>query len=145
MKPRSIRAVTEKGFEDTPIIAVPLGRDGEQEALIDLQDYKDLVALGVSPNWQLRGGNVSAKSSNIAADESILVARVLMDARPGQMVRFKDRDYKNLQRSNLSVVSGRGKKPDRSRIIEGLLGKLSPRKSRSVMVGKKFLRGLRPA
>ncbi|WEX07290.1 hypothetical protein [Chelativorans sp. AA-79] len=97
MKARSVRIL------EGSAVAVPLARDGRQEAILDLSDYNELIALGVYPNWQLRGGNVGSRGPN---GIKVLIARVLTDAKPGQRVVYRDGNKLNLRRGNLSVLDG---------------------------------------
>lgn len=111
-RPVHITGDQKKGF----LVHVPLARDGEQEAILDLDDYNELVSLKVYPNWSLRGGNVSAR---IPGGASVLIARVLTDANPGQRVVYRDGDRLNLRRENLSCSeSGFAVNHDRALTIE---------------------------
>jgi len=83
------------------IVSVPLGRSGKHEAKIGLDDYQELLSLRIYPNWQMRGGSVGARGPN---GVRVSIPRVLMDARPGEGVVYKDGDPTNLTRPNLKVV-----------------------------------------
>lgn len=83
-------------------VHVPLARNGEAEATIDFEDYQYLVSLGVSPNWQQSGRSVSARTPK----GNMLVGRILMDAKAGQRVQYKDGNPLNLKRDNLSIRDG---------------------------------------
>lgn len=109
MKPRSI--TVEKGGA----VRVPLSRFGEAECIISFDDYQELLDLGVYPNWQLRGGNVASRGPG---GISVLIARVLTDAKAGERVLYKDGDRKNLRRVNLSVVqNGFSVNHDRAKLL----------------------------
>jgi hypothetical protein len=111
-RPVRIEGDQQRGF----VVYVPLGRDGEDEAVLDLDDYNDLVALKVYPNWQLRGGQVGARGPG---GINVLIARVLTDAKPGQRVTYRDGDKLNLRRSNLECSeSGFSINHDRADLIE---------------------------
>jgi hypothetical protein len=111
-RPVRIEGDQQRGFT----VHVPLGRDGENEAVLDLDDYNDLVALKVYPNWQLRGGQVGARGP---FGLEILVARVLTDAGAGQRVVFLDGNPLNLRRSNIGLqVWGTAIHHDRADLIE---------------------------
>lgn len=110
-RPVRISGDQDNGF----LVHVPLARDGELEAALDLEDYNELVSLKVYPNWSLRGGNVSAR---IPGGGSVLIARVLTDARPGQRVVYHDGDKLNLTRKNLSCSeSGFAVNHDREMVL----------------------------
>jgi hypothetical protein len=96
MKSRSV-SIGPDGY-----LRVPLGRSGQHEAIIALDDYQQLIELGVSPNWQRCGGSVSA----VTKKGNMLVGRILADARAGQRVHYKDGNPLNLRRDNLSVREG---------------------------------------
>ncbi|MDQ0997025.1 hypothetical protein QFZ34_002207 [Phyllobacterium ifriqiyense] len=81
------------------VVCVPLGRSGNQEAAINREDYDELLSLGVSPNWQICSSSVASRGIG----HKVLVARVLMDAKAGQRVRYTDGNPLNLRRSNLSL------------------------------------------
>jgi hypothetical protein len=111
-RPVRIEGDQQRGFT----VHVPLGRDGGNEAVLDLDDYNDLVALKVYPNWQLRGGQVGARGP---FGLEILVARVLTDAGAGQRVVFLDGNPLNLRRSNIGLqVWGTAVHHDRADLIE---------------------------
>lgn len=115
MKGRPVRidGDREKGF----VVYVPLAR-GDDEAVLDLEDYNELVALKVYPNWQLRGGQAGARGPG---GINVLIARVLTDAKPGQRVTYRDGDKLNLRRSNLECSeSGFSVNHDRAMLLEAL-------------------------
>lgn len=123
MKARNVRLFVEHGNN---MVAVPLARDGKREAIIDHEDYSELLSLGLSPNWQIRGGSVSAHcpsgpvrtgGSSKAPSVPILVARVLTGAKGGQRVSYRDGDRLNLRRENLEVVTGWSSKNDRELVL----------------------------
>ena len=96
MKPRPITVTKQR------IAIVPLSRNGEHSATIDLEDYELLMSLGVSPNWQCTGGSVVARTPK----GTMLVGRILMDAKRGQQVRYLDGNPLNLRRDNLTIKQG---------------------------------------
>lgn len=95
MKPRPIRVEGDIAF-------VPLARNGKYEAVVDVSDYYSLIALGVSPNWQMTGGNVTARIDG----DLILVGRVLTGAKEGEITRYKNSNRRDLRRDNLSLTTG---------------------------------------
>lgn len=99
------------------IVKVPLSRDGKQEATISLEDYQELISLGMFQNWALRGGVVGACGPG---NVRVIVSRVLLDAKPGQTVEYKDGDKSNLLRENLSLREGYSVHHDRDLLIQSV-------------------------
>lgn len=88
-------------------IAVVTTRNGKKIELY-LEDYEYLMGLGLSPAWNLSPkGYVSAPAYR-AKGGQIGVARVLLDAGPGDLVRYYDGNPSNLRRENLSLAAGVG-------------------------------------
>ena len=81
---------------------VPLSRQGKHEAIVNLEDYEFLLSLGVSPNWQVSGGSVIARTP----EGAMLIGRILADAKAGQQVRYLDGNPFNLRRENLILKHG---------------------------------------
>ncbi len=99
MKARPVKITHQRGEY---LVHVPLSRNGEKEATVSYEDYHTLLSLGVSPNWQLTGGSVVARTPIGQA----LIGRILMDAKKGQQVRYKDGNSLNLRRDNLMLRNG---------------------------------------
>ncbi|RUU36347.1 hypothetical protein EOC93_25265 [Mesorhizobium sp. M6A.T.Ce.TU.002.03.1.1] len=104
MKARSVRI-------EGNTVYVPLARDGTREAVIDFDDFRDLQLLGLNPNWHSKGGNVMALGSNGVL---VVVSRVLMDAKEGQVVSHENKDRLDLRRGNLSLAAGFSVNHDRA-------------------------------
>lgn len=82
---------------------VPLGTRGQRGvAVISDDDLAMLEKLGLSLRWNRhpRTGAVHAPAGK-ASGSNVLVARVLMDAGKGQVVRFRNGDPTDLRRDNL--------------------------------------------
>ena len=108
MKARPITISEVHSFDVRDLVQVPLGRSG-LEATVDYDDYQELLALGLSPNWCLTGGNVvTRKDGNL-----LTVARIIVDAQPGEIVAYSDGDRTNLRRGNLVLKSGYSINADR--------------------------------
>lgn len=110
MKARPITTV-EEGSRLTA--RVPLGRDGLYFAELYKEDYDFLCRLGMSPNWACYKNQhlfyVTAACVNTPSNR-VLVARVLVDAGVGEVVRFADGNTLNLRRDNLRLAaSAKGK------------------------------------
>ena len=85
-----------------------MGRAGATEAAIWEDDYKFIRRLGLSGNWsKLQRMHVVA-SARRPGGNHVLVARVLLDAKQGQGVRYLDGDPLNLRRENLKLMSHAG-------------------------------------
>lgn len=96
----------DKCSEGGKLILVPLGRDTKAYAMIERGDYAFLVRLGLSPNWNLSAKGYPTAGATRATGGRVSVARVLMDAGPGQTVRYRDSNPRNLRRENLELVKG---------------------------------------
>ncbi|MHB9435687.1 MULTISPECIES: hypothetical protein [unclassified Mesorhizobium] len=80
-----------------------------------LEDYNELTALKLYPNWSILGGSVSARGPD---GLRLIVARVLTDAKAGEVVEYLDGDPLNLRRENMSIRDGFSTKHDRALLIE---------------------------
>lgn len=110
MKPREI-TIKEEGGRSLALI--PLGKHHEHQPAYFAEMWKDdydfLCRLGLSPNWnryrQTGQGNfyVTAAATSMPGNK-ILVARVLLDANAGEVVRYVDGNPLNLRRENLRLV-----------------------------------------
>lgn len=94
---------------------VPLA-DG-QTATLDKADHDAMRAAGWSDRWCLvsDGGPHLAYvrvAQNNATGNLVTVARIIMEAGRGQVVRYRDRDRTNLRRANLYVAQGAAKRCD---------------------------------
>ena len=109
MKPRPIEFLQEGA---RVVARVSLGRDPVLKAEILKEDLDFLIKLGVSSNWTALKVNgqcyVSANASNNPPSNKVLVSRALLDAGPGQIVKYVDGNPLNLRRENLRLVSGKG-------------------------------------
>jgi len=95
---------------------VPLGRKATKQAILWREDYELPIELGVSPHWStVRNGYVSAPCGK-APGNQLSIARVLMDAKEDENVRFLDADPLNLRRENLEIVEGWASHRDRDHL-----------------------------
>jgi hypothetical protein len=105
MKPRPIDIVEE----GTRLLArVPLGGEPGLYAEMWKDDYDFLVKLGLSPNWACYRSKNAFYVTAAAVDtpsNRVLVARVLVDADAGQVVRYADGNPLNMRRENLRLVA----------------------------------------
>jgi hypothetical protein len=112
MHKRDFKMINENG-KDVVLISVVNKRE-TKVALLYKEDFDSLLALGVSPYWCAPND----KQSNVlvagVGKRKIGVARLLLDAGNGQIVKYKDGNPLNLKRENLELVAnGRGKTRDR--------------------------------
>ena len=112
MRSRPIR-ITVEG--EKKVALVPLGRAGSLEAAIYLEDYETLMELGLSGNWfAIPPANYVSVSAKRGPGRKVLVARVLLDAGEGEVVKFLDGNPLNMRRDNLAVVPSKlGSRRDR--------------------------------
>ena len=103
MKRRLVDRVIEKG---RALTRVPLGRSQEKYCEIWEDDYRFLLKLGMTGNFNAIGNNYVTAASKRASGSHVLVARVLLDAGPGDAIRYLDKNPLNLRRENLKLVSG---------------------------------------
>lgn len=126
MKPRPITTF----YEGSRVVArVQLGRDPNLHAEIYKEDFDFLVRLGLSPNWTRytsKNFYVTAAARNTPSHR-VLVARVLLDAGEGHVVRYADGNPMNLRRENLRLVaSAKGKSRARSFVYAKNFVEVSP-------------------
>lgn len=95
------------------VALVGLGPQSEAAAAIDTPDLAFLLSLGCSTSWRLLPTGYVAASERSATGRSIGVARALLDAGPGTVVKHLDGDKLNLRRSNLVLIPGYSKRRDR--------------------------------
>lgn len=92
--------------DDRELILVPLNSKTNEHVEIWNDDFELLMRLGLSRAWhRVRGGYVAAVA-HLAKGSLIGVARVLLDAQPGQNVVHLDGNTLNLKRENLKLVNG---------------------------------------
>ena len=70
-----------------------------------LRSYQFLKTLGLSPNWQCNQGKYVVASGK--GNTKVSVARVLLDAKPGFEVRFRNNNPLDIRKDNLELVSSR--------------------------------------
>src|SRR5689334_10410359 len=88
----------EKGAK---IVKIPIANT-EYYATLYADDFKELMAMGVSPRWSYYSGHVKA----VANSKTYCVARALMDATKGEQVKYLNGDRFDLRRDNLVIARG---------------------------------------
>lgn len=108
---RNVETVIENGRELCRVCI----KDKTAELWKD--DYDFLVnELRVNPNWVVAHGRKNVLALAIT-NSKVSVARCLLDADIGQIVRYKDGNCLNLRRENLLLLEGdkrAGKRRDRN-------------------------------
>lgn len=100
--------------EGAPLCWVPLAQGRQGFCTIDEPDLQLLETLGLWLGWYLVSKKFVVAPCFGASGKTLLVARVLLDAGPGEAVTYKDQDFTNLRRSNLELLQGRqGRRRDR--------------------------------
>lgn len=111
MRSRFVTTLNENGRD---ICYVPLGRGGDLCAVIWKEDFDFLIRLGITANWTKGGSNYVTCNSSKVPGNKLQVVRVLLNAGPGEKVRYLDGNSYNLRRENLIVVpSSYAKRRDR--------------------------------
>ena len=96
--------------DGTPLVYVPLA-NSDKCATVAKRDYKNVLAMGVSPFWQW---NTNGKLNHYvragqrvgpSARWFVSIARMIVGAQVGERVTFKDSDPTNLRRSNLRLTT----------------------------------------
>jgi hypothetical protein len=106
---RQIKGIFEDGRE---VYVIPLGRYGHKgHCWIYKEDFDLLISFGVSEAWNFQNKQVTVPSAK--AGGSVPIARLLLDAKPGQVVKFKDYNGRNLRGDNLELIPGRSTRRDR--------------------------------
>jgi hypothetical protein len=111
---RNFQVETDK--DGNQVASVFLGLYQKQHCLMYYEDYEAIITLGVSPNWccTQRGNVVAYNSIDM---RPLGIARILLDAGPGEAVRYRDGNPLNLRRENLYLAEDtKAKSRDRDRI-----------------------------
>lgn len=82
---------------------VPLGRSGSKTAVLYKDDLDYLMRLGVGNRWIANPNQNYVLCFGNKPGKRIMVARLLLNAGPGNRVHYKDGNPLNLRRDNLSL------------------------------------------
>jgi len=84
---------------------VPLGRYGEKGiAVVDEDDLAMLDSLGLSMRWNRNPGTgVVIAPARRSSGSNVQVARVIVDAGPGENIRYRNGDPTDLRRENIEI------------------------------------------
>jgi hypothetical protein len=95
------------------LVAVPV-KTVKSKFVLCADDFKDLMALGVSPHWHFYHNQAIVRNNG----KEISIARLIRDARANQIVLAKDGNPFNLRRENLVIGPGSSKFRARDIIIK---------------------------
>lgn len=96
------------------LVGISLGPNSDKGiAIIERDDLDFLIRLGLSLSWSTSPQGSIVTSAHRAAGHKVSVARVLLDAMPGTMIRYRDKNPLNLRKDNLELVKGYSKRRDR--------------------------------
>src|SRR5258706_6162170 len=95
----------------TPIVTVPM-HNGDHNAVLDLADFNELMALKVSPLWRFVSGMVFECGAS-----KISIARLVCDCGVKQKVQFLSGNPLDLIRFNLLVTKGDGQFWSRDQLL----------------------------
>ena len=100
---RVIRHTIDEGGHQVAL--VPLGREGEKGvAIVDEDDLTMLDSLGLSMKWNRNHGTgVVIAPARRSSGSNVQVARVIVDAGPGENVHYRNGDPTDLRRENIEI------------------------------------------
>lgn len=84
---------------------------------VDLEDLRRLEAQGQAGAWFLNGNGGRSRfvrTRRAGSRHLVQVARLITQAGPGEIVRYRDGDRLNLTRANLTLVRRTQHRADRS-------------------------------
>lgn len=99
---RTIDVTHLRDTDGSAIVKVSLINQDAKEAILNEEDFNLLISMGVSPCWLLTSNLVLARGR-------ISIARLIVDAKPREKIKYIDGDPCNLRRSNLFVTVGSAK------------------------------------
>lgn len=103
----------------TPCFHVPLGNAPDAFAVIDKHSYDTLISEGLTGPWFLNGNGTGRSYVRIAvpvegrrSGTNLLVARLILGAEPGTVVRYANGDRLDLRFVNLAWRKGKSSRTD---------------------------------
>lgn len=103
----------------TPCLRVPLGNAPGSFAVIDRHSYDALISEGLTGPWFLNGNGTGRSYVRIAvpvegrrSGTNLLVARLILGAGPGTVVRYANGDRLDLRFINLAWRKGKSSRTD---------------------------------
>lgn len=95
------------------IVQVPLANAPGRFATLDADDFDRLREAGVSDQWTLNGdghGNAYVRVAIRTKGRLVSVARLIVGAPAGRVVKYYDGNRTNLRRRNLTMKEGYARK-----------------------------------
>lgn len=101
-RPAPIPFVDDQGIE---CVRVALDREGDEWAIVEREDYLN-VFDEIDHPWRFKsnGGGGAYVQASATGGFYTQIARVILDATKGEIVRFISTDRTDLRRSNLYIV-----------------------------------------
>jgi hypothetical protein len=100
-------------FAGRDAVRVELTNAPGRHAILDADDFAALVARGYSRSWYLNQSGTGQTYVRLSCSKWLgyneTVARLIVSAGNGQVVKYRDGDPLNLRRGNLTVHRGRAK------------------------------------
>jgi hypothetical protein len=97
--------VRVKPNKDNPSVLKISLKNTDKVALIDEEDFNDLMNLDISMDWILHLGIVMVRRNG----ERISIARLIRNAGKGTKILYEDGNHLNLRKDNLVIATGAGK------------------------------------
>lgn len=90
--------------DGTPVASIPLAKG--QTATLETTDWEDLLCRGVSPHWTFNHNGNGLSYVRVKSPLNLLsVGRLILGARRGQIVRYRNGDRCDLRRLNIHLES----------------------------------------
>lgn len=108
--------------EGRPLVVIHLNKAGDKICSLWKSDYDFLIDdCGLNPNWLTNPDRDNVLATSITSTR-VGVARVLLDAKEGEVVKYRDGNPLNLKRENLLLVDAKngGRRRDRDFIVRSI-------------------------
>ncbi|BCP51751.1 hypothetical protein K32_03680 [Kaistia sp. 32K] len=97
-------------------LKIPLDGHGLRHAIVSPRDYQGVLDSGLTGAWFTNGNGHGRRYVRTWAPGSpgtlALIARVILEAGPGEIIRYANGDSLDLRGSNLMIMRGRAKRRD---------------------------------
>lgn len=114
-----------------PCFHIPMSNAPGVSAIVDQHSYAALRSAGITGPWFLNGNGTGKSYVRIAVRVKgsatlLLVARLIIGARPGTVVRYANGNPLDLRFLNLAWRSGTSKRTDSDVLADAVLGRADP-------------------